>query len=232
MTTRESFREWSREWSREGSGRDRPRVHARQCSESHRPGGCRHLLLITAAREPGKGSCPWPASTGDPTDGGAPGGANTRVARRRASTSGGSSTPSGTSTSSAATSPRGVYVDPKKGHVTFKAFAEEWRAIQPHRPGTATSVEQDLRLHIYPAARGQAAYLDSTEPRAGARVVARSACALDPSSGLRTRHRGLPRRRPGSTRRDITVRRSQPRQWTPDRCHRDPDDRTRRQPRG
>ena len=46
---------------------------------------------------------------------------------------------------------RGVYVDPKKGRVTFKAFAEEWRAIQPHRPGTATSVEQDLRLHIYPA---------------------------------------------------------------------------------
>jgi integrase len=46
---------------------------------------------------------------------------------------------------------RGVYVDPKKGRVTFKAFAEEWRVIQPHRPGTATSVEQDLRLHIYPA---------------------------------------------------------------------------------
>lgn len=46
---------------------------------------------------------------------------------------------------------QGAYVDPKAGQVTFRAFAEEWRAMQPHRESTATNVEQDLRLHIYPS---------------------------------------------------------------------------------
>ena len=45
---------------------------------------------------------------------------------------------------------RGTYIDPSAGKVTFRAFAEEWRAIQVHRPGTAQSVEQQLRLHVYP----------------------------------------------------------------------------------
>lgn len=44
----------------------------------------------------------------------------------------------------------GNYVDPGAGKVTFRTFAEEWRAIQIHRAGTATSVEQQLRLHVYP----------------------------------------------------------------------------------
>jgi integrase len=44
----------------------------------------------------------------------------------------------------------GVYVDPRAGKVTFRAFAEQWRQMQVHRSGTAKSVEQQLRLHVYP----------------------------------------------------------------------------------
>ena len=44
----------------------------------------------------------------------------------------------------------GGYVDPTAGKVTFRTFAEAWRAVQLHRPGTAKSVEQQLRLHVYP----------------------------------------------------------------------------------
>jgi integrase len=46
---------------------------------------------------------------------------------------------------------RGVYIDPSAGKVTFKEFAEEWRRTQVHRPGTIVSVEQQLRLHVYPS---------------------------------------------------------------------------------
>lgn len=45
---------------------------------------------------------------------------------------------------------RGTYVDPKAGQVTFRAWAEEWRARQQHRPSTATTVEGHLRNHVYP----------------------------------------------------------------------------------
>jgi integrase len=44
----------------------------------------------------------------------------------------------------------GAYVDPIAGRITFKSYAEQWRAAQVHRPGTATSVEQQLRRHVYP----------------------------------------------------------------------------------
>jgi integrase len=44
----------------------------------------------------------------------------------------------------------GAYVDPKAGRVTFKSYAEEWRVIQAHRPGTLVSIEQQLRRHVYP----------------------------------------------------------------------------------
>lgn len=43
----------------------------------------------------------------------------------------------------------GAYVDPSAGRVTFKAFAEEWRAAQVHRPGTASQIETNLRRHVY-----------------------------------------------------------------------------------
>lgn len=45
---------------------------------------------------------------------------------------------------------RGEWIDPTAGRVTFKAAAEQWRAVQVHRPGTARSAEQQLRLHVYP----------------------------------------------------------------------------------
>ena len=45
---------------------------------------------------------------------------------------------------------RGVYIDPDAGNVTFKEYAEAWRTMQVHRASTATSVEQQLRLHVYP----------------------------------------------------------------------------------
>ena len=45
---------------------------------------------------------------------------------------------------------RGHYIDPASGQVTFRAYAEEWRRLQPHRASTAINVEQDLRLHVYP----------------------------------------------------------------------------------
>jgi hypothetical protein len=45
----------------------------------------------------------------------------------------------------------GSYVDPKAGRITFRAYAEAWRTMQPHRDGTTTSVEQQVRRHVYPA---------------------------------------------------------------------------------
>jgi integrase len=45
----------------------------------------------------------------------------------------------------------GLYVDPAAGRVTFKEYAEAWRAAQPHRPGTSEQLESRLRLHVYPA---------------------------------------------------------------------------------
>jgi integrase len=44
----------------------------------------------------------------------------------------------------------GSYVDPSAGRVTFRAYAESWRGVQLHRPGTTVSAEQHLRIHVYP----------------------------------------------------------------------------------
>jgi integrase len=44
----------------------------------------------------------------------------------------------------------GAYVDPSAGRVTFKSYAEQWRAGQVWRPSTSTHVEMYLRLHVYP----------------------------------------------------------------------------------
>jgi len=43
----------------------------------------------------------------------------------------------------------GTYVDPTLGRQTFQAYAETWRATQPHRPTTAKNVEQHLRRYAY-----------------------------------------------------------------------------------
>jgi hypothetical protein len=44
----------------------------------------------------------------------------------------------------------GGYVDPGAGKVSFRTFAEQWRSVQLHRPGTVISAEHQLRLHVYP----------------------------------------------------------------------------------
>lgn len=44
----------------------------------------------------------------------------------------------------------GRYVDPSAGRVTFREYAERWRASQPHRPSTVALYERLLRLHVYP----------------------------------------------------------------------------------
>jgi len=44
----------------------------------------------------------------------------------------------------------GGYVDPAEGKITFRTYAEAWRARQPHRAQTAASTETHLRLHAYP----------------------------------------------------------------------------------
>jgi hypothetical protein len=44
----------------------------------------------------------------------------------------------------------GQYVDPSAGRVTFREYAERWRATQVHRPTTAAHVETMLRRHVYP----------------------------------------------------------------------------------
>jgi integrase len=49
----------------------------------------------------------------------------------------------------------GTYVDAAAGKTTFRAYAEQWRAAQPHRPRTAERVESQLRVHVYPAFGGR-----------------------------------------------------------------------------
>lgn len=46
---------------------------------------------------------------------------------------------------------RGVYVDPAGGRTPFRAYAEQWRLAQVHRPNTAAQAESYLRLHAYPS---------------------------------------------------------------------------------
>jgi integrase len=44
----------------------------------------------------------------------------------------------------------GAYIDPAAGKVTFRAYAEQWRSTQPHRPNTAARVASQLTKHAYP----------------------------------------------------------------------------------
>lgn len=49
----------------------------------------------------------------------------------------------------------GQYVDPKAGAVTFREYAERWRAVQVHRPSSQAHVETMLRRHVYPTLGGR-----------------------------------------------------------------------------
>jgi hypothetical protein len=44
----------------------------------------------------------------------------------------------------------GTYIDPAAARITFRAYAERWRGMQPHRPNTAVRVESQLTKHAYP----------------------------------------------------------------------------------
>jgi len=45
---------------------------------------------------------------------------------------------------------RGTFVDLRHGRVSFREYAEGWRATAVHRPATRERVERTLRLHVYP----------------------------------------------------------------------------------
>lgn len=44
----------------------------------------------------------------------------------------------------------GTYVAPRAGNITFKEYAEQWRASQPYRPSTAEVVRIALVNRVYP----------------------------------------------------------------------------------
>lgn len=46
---------------------------------------------------------------------------------------------------------RGLYLDPRAGEITFRAYAEQWVATQYADPNTTYQVTARLRLHVYPA---------------------------------------------------------------------------------
>lgn len=45
----------------------------------------------------------------------------------------------------------GMYVDPQAGRMTFREYAEHWRACQNHRASTAEHVRRSLERHVYPS---------------------------------------------------------------------------------
>lgn len=70
----------------------------------------------------------------------------------------------------------GTYVDPAAGKVTFEAYAEKWRAMQPHRPNTAARTRSQLAKHVYPVLGGRSlAQLRASELQAFVSGLALSA---------------------------------------------------------
>lgn len=45
---------------------------------------------------------------------------------------------------------RGTYIAPDDGRLTFGDYAQQWAAIQQHRPATSDQVERRLRRHVLP----------------------------------------------------------------------------------
>jgi len=74
----------------------------------------------------------------------------------------------------------GMYVDPKAGRITFREYAESWRKAQVHRAGTTISVEQQLRLHVYPTIGNRA--LKSIRPSDVQALVRRLGETLAPGT--------------------------------------------------
>jgi hypothetical protein len=76
----------------------------------------------------------------------------------------------------------GAYVDPRAGRMTFREYAEGWRAGQVHRPSSAAHVETMLRRHAYPTLG------ESRSPRSG-RAKSRHGPKASPPPWLRQRSR-------------------------------------------
>jgi integrase len=74
----------------------------------------------------------------------------------------------------------GAYVDPAAGKTTFKEYAEAWRLVQVHRPGTTVSIEHQLRNHVYPVIGDRA--LSSLRPSDLQALVQRIGQDLAPST--------------------------------------------------
>ena len=74
----------------------------------------------------------------------------------------------------------GQYVDPAAGRVTFRDYAERWRATQVHRPTTAAHVETMLRRHVYPTLGDRP--LSSILPSDVQSLVKRLSATLAPST--------------------------------------------------
>jgi len=66
----------------------------------------------------------------------------------------------------------GTYVDPKAGSVTFRDYAEQWRAVQVHRPSSQAHVETMLRRHVYPTLGDRKLSNDSAQRHSDAREAA------------------------------------------------------------
>ena len=98
----------------------------------------------------------------------------------------------------------GQYVDPRAGKVTFRDYAEQWRAGQVHRPSSQAHIETMLRRHAYPTLgdRPLSSILPSEVQALGqAAWHGAGSRALAPATvGGRARHRvvGLQGRRAGS----------------------------------
>lgn len=78
----------------------------------------------------------------------------------------------------------GAYITPGAGRITFRAYAESWRAVQVHRPGTAKHVEGALKRHVYPVIGDRA--LEQIRPSDVQALV--KGMQLSPSS-VRVTHR-------------------------------------------
>lgn len=59
----------------------------------------------------------------------------------------------------------GQFVDPRSGRVTFREYAESWRAGQVHPMTTVAYIEGKLHRHAYPVGVQRLTRGRMTEPR-------------------------------------------------------------------
>jgi integrase len=78
----------------------------------------------------------------------------------------------------------GQFVDPRAGRVTFRDYAEQWRArkqrMGKHRPSTASRVRQMLSRYAYPVIGERP--ISTVQPLDVLEVMARSSESLSPST--------------------------------------------------